>query len=225
MRPEHFGAPERAGGGAAAVFDLPVQYTERTGSDATGYLQLRATSCLPLRVEPDARRRPDAGPDRLGRLPARQGQPVRRPHRAAPVRHPREDERMSEDRPLAGLAAALLLSAAPFGAGRGPDHLPQLVVRPRGRRAQRPQEGLRGQGPHLDRHRHPARHRLQREPDQPRHRRQPAQRVPGIQPRLLPRPRRHGPGLPADRLLRAGRLSPTTCRSRWSSRSPSTARS
>jgi multiple sugar transport system ATP-binding protein len=34
------------------VFDLPVQYTERTGSDATGYLHFE-DGLLSLRVEPE----------------------------------------------------------------------------------------------------------------------------------------------------------------------------
>jgi multiple sugar transport system ATP-binding protein len=51
MRPEHFGAPDAGRDGAAAVFDLPVQYTERTGSDATGYLHFE-DGLLSLRVEP-----------------------------------------------------------------------------------------------------------------------------------------------------------------------------
>jgi multiple sugar transport system ATP-binding protein len=52
MRPEHFGAPNGATDGAAAVFELPVQYTERTGSDATGYLHFD-DGLLALRVEPE----------------------------------------------------------------------------------------------------------------------------------------------------------------------------
>jgi multiple sugar transport system ATP-binding protein len=52
MRPEHFGAPNGSADGAAAVFRLPVQYTERTGSDATGYLHFEE-GLLSLRVDPD----------------------------------------------------------------------------------------------------------------------------------------------------------------------------
>jgi multiple sugar transport system ATP-binding protein len=52
MRPEHFAAPDAPLEGAAAVFDLPVQATERTGSDATGYLHFD-DGLLSLRVEPD----------------------------------------------------------------------------------------------------------------------------------------------------------------------------
>ena len=52
MRPEHFGAPNGSADGAAAVFRLPVQYTERTGSDATGYLRFEE-GLLSLRVDPD----------------------------------------------------------------------------------------------------------------------------------------------------------------------------
>jgi multiple sugar transport system ATP-binding protein len=51
MRPEYFGPPDAPVNGAAAVFDLPVTYTERTGSDATGYLRFDE-GLLSLRVEP-----------------------------------------------------------------------------------------------------------------------------------------------------------------------------
>ncbi|TNC64200.1 ABC transporter ATP-binding protein [Rubellimicrobium roseum] len=51
MRPEYFGVPDSPVNGAAAVFDLPVAYTERTGSDATGYLRFDE-GLLSLRVEP-----------------------------------------------------------------------------------------------------------------------------------------------------------------------------
>ncbi len=51
MRPEHFGAPGSVPEGAAAVFELPILYTERTGSDATGYLDFE-DGLLSLRVEP-----------------------------------------------------------------------------------------------------------------------------------------------------------------------------
>ncbi|MFO1141708.1 MAG: ATP-binding cassette domain-containing protein [Amaricoccus sp.] len=51
MRPEHFAAPGTVPSGAAAVFDLPLRYTERTGSDATGYLDFQ-DGLLSLRVEP-----------------------------------------------------------------------------------------------------------------------------------------------------------------------------
>ncbi len=51
MRPETFGAPDAVPEDAAAVFDLPVAYSERTGSDATGYLQFD-DGMLSIRVEP-----------------------------------------------------------------------------------------------------------------------------------------------------------------------------
>jgi multiple sugar transport system ATP-binding protein len=51
MRPEYFGAPDGPARDAAAVFDLPVAHTERTGSDATGYLRWD-DSLLALRLEP-----------------------------------------------------------------------------------------------------------------------------------------------------------------------------
>jgi multiple sugar transport system ATP-binding protein len=51
MRPEYFGAPDAPVSGSAAIFDLPVAHTERTGSDATGYLRFDE-GLLSLRVEP-----------------------------------------------------------------------------------------------------------------------------------------------------------------------------
>ncbi|MDR3474964.1 MAG: ABC transporter ATP-binding protein [Devosia sp.] len=54
LRPEHFLAPNEANGEAAALFRLPVQYTEKTGADATGYFRtehgLLAVSILPERI-------------------------------------------------------------------------------------------------------------------------------------------------------------------------------
>ncbi len=54
MRPEHFLEPNEAADDAAAFFRLPVQYTEKTGADATGYFQtkqgLLAVSILPDRI-------------------------------------------------------------------------------------------------------------------------------------------------------------------------------
>jgi len=64
LRPEHFGAPGELIDGAAASFELPVQYTERTGADATGYLKL-GDGLLAVRMEPE----------RIGGL--RQGHPIR----------------------------------------------------------------------------------------------------------------------------------------------------
>ncbi len=60
MRPEYFGAPDAPADGAAAVFDLPVVHTERTGSDATGYLRFDE-GLLSLRVEPGQGARLAAG--------------------------------------------------------------------------------------------------------------------------------------------------------------------
>jgi multiple sugar transport system ATP-binding protein len=54
FRPEHFLAPNEANGEAAATFRLPVQYTEKTGGDATGYFKtdsgLLAVSIAPERI-------------------------------------------------------------------------------------------------------------------------------------------------------------------------------
>jgi multiple sugar transport system ATP-binding protein len=60
FRPEHFLPPNEAGGDAAATFRLPVQYTEKTGGDATAYFKTDA-GLLAVSVPPD----------RIGRL--RQG--------------------------------------------------------------------------------------------------------------------------------------------------------
>ena len=51
LRPEHFGQPGLDVAGEAGRFTLPVQYTERTGSDSTGYLKLE-DGLLAIRMEP-----------------------------------------------------------------------------------------------------------------------------------------------------------------------------
>ncbi|WP_423066254.1 ABC transporter ATP-binding protein [Devosia sp. CN2-171] len=52
LRPEHFGVPGEAVPDAAGSFELPVQYTERTGADATGYLRL-GDGLLAVRMDPE----------------------------------------------------------------------------------------------------------------------------------------------------------------------------
>ena len=52
LRPEHFLAPDEATGDAAAVFRLPVQYTEKTGADATGYFKTEQ-GLLAVSTSPD----------------------------------------------------------------------------------------------------------------------------------------------------------------------------
>jgi multiple sugar transport system ATP-binding protein len=64
LRPEHFGAPGEAVADPAADFSLPVQYTEKTGGDATAYLDLE-DRLLAVRIDPG----------RIGRL--RQGDAVK----------------------------------------------------------------------------------------------------------------------------------------------------
>ena len=51
LRPEHFGQPGEILPTAAGTVTLPVQYTERTGSDATAYLK-HGETLLAVRVEP-----------------------------------------------------------------------------------------------------------------------------------------------------------------------------
>jgi multiple sugar transport system ATP-binding protein len=52
LRPEHFGGPGQALNDSVATFSLPVQYTEKTGGDATGYLNL-GKSLLAVRIDPE----------------------------------------------------------------------------------------------------------------------------------------------------------------------------
>jgi len=52
LRPEHFGAPGEALGDGVASFELPVQYTEKTGGDATGYLNTDA-GLMAVRIDPE----------------------------------------------------------------------------------------------------------------------------------------------------------------------------
>jgi multiple sugar transport system ATP-binding protein len=53
LRPEHFLPPDAANDGSAVRFELPVQYTEKTGADATSYFKtdrgLLAVSVSPER--------------------------------------------------------------------------------------------------------------------------------------------------------------------------------
>jgi multiple sugar transport system ATP-binding protein len=52
LRPEHFGEPGETLADATATFDLPVQYTEKTGSDATGYLKF-GDGLMAVRMNPE----------------------------------------------------------------------------------------------------------------------------------------------------------------------------
>ncbi len=53
LRPEHFGAPGAVPVGEAVRFELPLQHSERTGGDATGYLKL-GEGLLAVRIDPEA---------------------------------------------------------------------------------------------------------------------------------------------------------------------------
>src|SRR5690606_23641714 len=53
LRPEHFGAPGQRLSDAAGSFELPVQYTEKTGGDATGYLKF-GDGLIAARIDPEA---------------------------------------------------------------------------------------------------------------------------------------------------------------------------
>ena len=52
MRPEHFLEPNEVNDEAAALFRLPVQYTEKTGADATGYFTTEE-GLLAVSISPD----------------------------------------------------------------------------------------------------------------------------------------------------------------------------
>lgn len=52
MRPEHFLIADEATAATAARFELPVQYSEKTGSDGTAYLDAGDTQ-IAIRVEPE----------------------------------------------------------------------------------------------------------------------------------------------------------------------------
>ncbi|HVY50461.1 MAG TPA: ATP-binding cassette domain-containing protein [Devosia sp.] len=52
LRPEHFGEPGQAVPDAAGTFALPVQYTEKTGGDATAYLKF-GDGLIASRVDPE----------------------------------------------------------------------------------------------------------------------------------------------------------------------------
>ncbi|GLQ54822.1 ABC transporter ATP-binding protein [Devosia nitrariae] len=51
LRPEHFGTPDGSVEGAAGVFNVPVQYAERTGPDASAYFRFE-DELLALRIDP-----------------------------------------------------------------------------------------------------------------------------------------------------------------------------
>ncbi|MDB5562653.1 MAG: sugC 5 [Hyphomicrobiales bacterium] len=51
FRPEHFGQPNQLVPDAATQFELPVQYTEKTGGDATAYFKIDG-GLLAARVDP-----------------------------------------------------------------------------------------------------------------------------------------------------------------------------
>jgi multiple sugar transport system ATP-binding protein len=52
LRPEHFGEPGQALSDATGSFSLPVQYTEKTGGDATAYLKF-GDALIATRVDPE----------------------------------------------------------------------------------------------------------------------------------------------------------------------------
>jgi multiple sugar transport system ATP-binding protein len=56
LRPEHFLPLEANGAAAAARFELPVQYTEKTGADATTYLRTES-GLLAVSIAPELSRR------------------------------------------------------------------------------------------------------------------------------------------------------------------------
>ena len=81
LRPEHFAVGDADGMDRAAVFDLPVRYSERAGGDATAFLAA-ADQLVAVRIDPPScgRSPSAAGP---GELPAGQAQRLRRRDRTA----------------------------------------------------------------------------------------------------------------------------------------------
>jgi len=69
LRPEHFAVGDGLNGSAAARFSLPVQYTEKTGADATTYLKA-GNGLLAVSI----------APERAGQLKAGQAFTVSFPH-------------------------------------------------------------------------------------------------------------------------------------------------
>lgn len=52
LRPEHFGEPDATVEDPAGNFSLPVQYSEKTGGDATAYLKF-GDALIATRVDPE----------------------------------------------------------------------------------------------------------------------------------------------------------------------------
>jgi multiple sugar transport system ATP-binding protein len=66
LRPEHFSLGDMDGARTAAVFELPVRYSEKTGSDATAFLAA-GDELLSVRVDPSAAKAVTPGkPVRVG---------------------------------------------------------------------------------------------------------------------------------------------------------------
>ena len=60
LRPEHFGPVGQALTNAAATFELPLQYSERTGSDATAYFST-GSKLMAVRIDPEELSRTEPG--------------------------------------------------------------------------------------------------------------------------------------------------------------------
>ena len=118
LRPEHFAVGDADGMDRAAVFDLPVRYSERTGGDATAFLAA-ADQLVAVRIDPAQAARRSRGPAGQGELPAGQAQRLRRPDRAAavePVAKPQTGEEDAHTNSLLGAshgAGARAACAAP----------------------------------------------------------------------------------------------------------------
>ena len=88
LRPEHFWPAERRrSANAPATFTLPVQYTEKTGGDATAYFKTGDRADGASRVDPSGSAELKQGRRRPDRLSAGQGARFRRGIGTAAVRH------------------------------------------------------------------------------------------------------------------------------------------
>ncbi|MGB3336324.1 MAG: ATP-binding cassette domain-containing protein [Devosia sp.] len=68
LRPEHFGGIDKPLADAAGIIELPIQYAERTGSDATAYLRT-SDKLVAVRIDPaEVNRAAPGRPARIGFL-------------------------------------------------------------------------------------------------------------------------------------------------------------
>ena len=110
LRPEHFGPVGQPLPNAAATFELPLQYSERTGSDATAYFST-GDKLMAVRIDPEQLSESASGSDRSRQFRQGKSQCLRRPVRTpslATSSH-KGGVTMRITSKLVGLTAALLM--------------------------------------------------------------------------------------------------------------------